>query len=74
VAWVAPRGPDQGYAQVLVDGRLAATVNLRAESAGAPGVVWRTAWPTSGWHTIRIRVLGTVGRPAVAVDALTVLR
>jgi len=34
----------------------------------------RAHWPTRGDHRIRIRVLGTAGRPTVPLDAFVVLR
>lgn len=31
--------------------------------------VYQTSWPTSGSHTIKIKVLGTAGHPRVDMDA-----
>jgi chitodextrinase len=74
IAWSAVRGPDQGYAQVFVDGRLSSTVNLRSDDVRPSAVVWRAGWGATLWHTVRIRVLGTAGRPTVSIDAVAVLR
>ena len=73
-ALVAPRGPGLGFVQVWADGILVATVDLRSPTAQLPVIVWRKSWTSSGSHLIRARSLGTVGRPAVTVDAFVVLR
>jgi len=72
-AWVAPTGPSRGSAEVRVDGRLVATVSLRSASSEPRRVVWSRAWAASGRHTIEIRVKGTSGHPAVAIDGFLVL-
>jgi hypothetical protein len=74
VAWLAPRGPDGGFAQVWVDGILTSTISLTATSARPSMTVWRTSWTSLRTHTVRIQVLGTMGRPKVGIDAFVVLR
>ena len=74
LAWVAPRGPGFGKAEVWVDGRRAAVVDLWAATAVARQVVYRAHWTTKSTHTVRIRVLGTAGRPTVGLDGFIVLR
>jgi hypothetical protein len=74
VGWYARRGPGQGFAQVWVDGVLLATVNLEATAVQPSLAVYRRTWSSSGAHTLKIRVLGTLGRPAVEVDAVEVVR
>ena len=63
-----------GFAQVWVDGKLTATIDLRAGSMQPSRVVWRRTWAQVGTHTVRIRALGTVGRPRVEIDAFVILR
>ena len=74
VAWIAPRGPGQGRANVYVDGVLIATADLASPMPIARVIVFRRHWVTSGAHVIRIRVLGTAGRPMVGLDGFVVIR
>ena len=72
VAWVATKGPGRSRAEVLVDGTMMATVNLRATTTTYRRVVWTKTWPTAEQRTIEIR-----RDPAVAgaldLDGLLVL-
>ncbi|MBF6605768.1 MAG: phosphodiester glycosidase family protein [Chloroflexi bacterium] len=72
VAWVSSIGPDRGAALVFVDGRLAATIDLRAAKSAARRVVFRTGWATVGRHVLEIRPRATAGRPRVDVDAFLI--
>jgi hypothetical protein len=72
VAWAGPIGPTRGKARIILDGRLVATVDMYARTFRARDVVW-AANVRDGAHTLRIQVLGTSGRPTVAVDGLYVL-
>jgi len=72
VAWVAPVSAKRGKAKVYIDGVVVAKVDLRA-SARARVLVFSRSWATAGTHTIKIKVLGTAGRPRVDVDGLVVL-
>ena len=72
IAWVSSKSAKRGSAQVYVDGILVATVSLKKAATTHRQVVYATAWPTAGPHTIRIVVLGTVGHPRVDLDALVV--
>lgn len=74
VGWVGQKGPDRGLVRVWVDGKLAATVDLRASSTGARYVTWATSWTASGTHTVRIQNLGTAGTPGTIVDAFLVVK
>lgn len=75
VAWVAPKGPTRGKAEVYLDDRKVAKVDLFSATAQARRVVFTTKGldPSTG-HTLRIETLGTAGRPRVDVDAFVVLR
>jgi hypothetical protein len=72
VAWVGPIGPTRGQARIILDGRLVATVDTRALTFRARDVIWAANLDDRA-HTLRIQVLGTSGRPTVAVDGLYVL-
>jgi len=74
VAWIAPTASNRGTATVSIDGTAVATRDLYSSTAVAKVVDYSYQWATSGTHTIRIRVNGTSGRPAVDVDAFVVMR
>ncbi len=74
VGWMARRAPGRGFAQVWVDGTLAATIDLASSVGAGPAIVWRRTWSSVGLHEVRVVVLGTVGRPDVGVDAFVVLK
>jgi hypothetical protein len=71
VSWSGPVGPTRGQARVYVDGKLAATVDLFAKAFSPRKTVWSRSWPANGRHTIAIAVVGTRGRPFVAIDEFT---
>jgi hypothetical protein len=72
VAWIGPKGPSRGQAKVYVDGRYVKTVNLWARTFAANRVLYQATWSRSGSHTIKIKVVGTRGHPAVSIDAFVV--
>lgn len=72
VAWVGPIGPTRGKARIILDGKLVATVDTHAPTFRARDVIW-AANIADGAHTLRVQVLGTIGRPTVAVDGLYVV-
>ena len=49
-----------------------ATLDLRS-TARARSIVFSRTWSTAGTHTMRIKVLGTVNRPRIDVDAFLIL-
>ncbi len=75
ITWVTKRGPDQGQAQILVDGVLKGTVDLYSPTVqmNYPRAI---SGLTSAAHTLMIKVLGTKNASATAanvvVDALIV--
>jgi hypothetical protein len=71
---VAQRGPGRGLADILVDGKKVATIDLQAAALQERRVVYSTHWISLGEHTISIVVVGTTGRPRVDLDAFVVLR
>ena len=74
IAWVARPRPGAGLAQVFVDGKLRATVDLGASSLGTRHVVFATSWTSPGKHSVVVRNLGTTTRPLADADAFLVLR
>ena len=74
IAWVTTLAPNRGAARVYVDGKLVATIDLASATTTFGRVAFARTWSTSGFHTIRIVVVGTAGHPRVDVDALEVLR
>ncbi len=74
VAWTSLVATTRGSANVYVDGRFIATVNLNTATTSVRRIVFARTWSTAGTHTIRIVVLGTAGHPRVDVDDLLVLR
>ena len=72
VAWVGPIGSTRGKAQVYLDGKLMATVDLKAASFHPRRIVF-AASVKNGTHTLVIKALGTAGRPTVAIDAIYIV-
>ena len=73
VAVRAPIGPTRGEADVIVDGATVGRIDLGAQDFIGSVVVFQRAWAADGDHSIRLRVVGTPGRPVVALDAVDVL-
>lgn len=75
VAWVAPKSSLRGEAEVYLDGRKVATADLFSATVQARRVIYAAnGLDPSVTHTLRVKVLGTSGRPRVDVDAFVVLR
>ncbi len=74
VAWVATRAANRGSARVYLDGKLAATVNLRSASAMHKRIVFAHVWSADAAHTIKIVCSGTAGHATVDVDAFLTVR
>ena len=72
--FITTKAPSRGKAKVYVDGKLAATIDLRAASSAYRVQAWTRSFSTSGTHTIKVVLLGTSGRPRVDADAFAVLR
>jgi hypothetical protein len=69
IAWVSPKGPARGSADVYVDGVLRATVSLNASSYQAQRIVFAYNWASNGTHTVRVVNRATSGHPRIDVDA-----
>ncbi len=79
VAWVAPRSSTRGKAEVWLDGKKVATVDLYSATAQARKVVYAANnLDPSVTHTLTVKVLGTKNASSsgtrVDVDAFAVLR
>ncbi len=77
VALVSTLGPDRGKAEVWVDGKRVARLDLYARKRTPSRIVWESALP-AGAHTVEVRVPGTKSRHSsgkrVDLDALLTLR
>ena len=74
IGFIARRGPNRGKAAIFVDGVKVATVDLYSATYQNQQVVWIGSWASSRSRSIKVRVLGTNGRPRVDVDAFVVIR
>ncbi len=74
IAFVTTRGPDRGAVRVYVDGELIGTADTHAPGSIFRSVVFSRTWAVSGFHTLKLVVVGTPGRPRVDLDALEILR
>jgi hypothetical protein len=72
VAWFGPSGPTRGRANVFVDGQLVETVDLYARRFRPNTRIFGTTFAEAGPHTLGIEVVGTKGRPTVAIDQFVV--
>jgi hypothetical protein len=72
-AWYGPKGPTRGQAKIWVDGTYRRTIDLYASGFQARNLLLSITWAAPGKHTIRIEVVGTAGRPTVAIDAFGVI-
>ena len=72
VIWYGPVGPTRGEARIHIDGAYVTTVNLSRSSFLARKAVFAKGWATAGKHTLVIEVVGTRGRPYVAIDQFVV--
>jgi hypothetical protein len=73
VAWIGPRGPGRGVADVFVDGALVASVDTGAARFSPRQVLFAFSAGDSRQHLLVTRVRGTPGRPMVAVDGFVLL-
>ena len=69
---MGPVGPTRGQAQVYLDGKKVAMVDLKATTFH-PRQILFAASVKNGTHTLVIKALGTGGRPTVAIDAIYIV-
>ncbi|CAL9587365.1 hypothetical protein SUDANB15_05133 [Streptomyces sp. enrichment culture] len=74
VAWTVSRATTSGQAHIYVDGKKAATVDLKSSTTKYRDAIWTKTWSGSAKHTIKIVVAGTSGRPAVTTDGVVYLK
>ncbi len=77
VAWIGPRAPSYGQAEIFLDGASQGTVSQYSPSVSLGETIWGMSDLEDGFHTLTIRVLGTA-EPAssgriIVVDALQAL-
>lgn len=73
IALVASTGAGRGTAEVLLDGRVHATVSLSTSTATSR-IVWSTSWMTAAQHTVTVRVPRGTTRPTrLELDGLLVM-
>ncbi|MFG0318725.1 MAG: WD40/YVTN/BNR-like repeat-containing protein [Planctomycetota bacterium JB042] len=61
IEWWARRGPDGGVARVELDGREAATVDLRAETITGAEAVFRRRFDAPGFRSVRVVAVAREG-------------
>lgn len=74
IVWFGPEGPTRGKAKVFIDGAYVKTVDTGNGSFIARSALFTHRWSSPGEHTIRIVVVGTSGRPMVALDEFQITR
>jgi WD40 repeat protein len=74
VAWRGPMGPTRGKAKIYVNGTYRKTVDLHSSTFVASRVLYSATFSTNATRTLKIVVLGTSGRPVVAIDSFTIRR
>jgi len=74
IALVAAKDPRRGSAQILIDGKAVGSVSLKAGSWHGQIVSYVYQFPTSGTHTITVKVNGTGAYRDVLVDAFVISR
>ncbi|MFC8388311.1 peptidoglycan recognition protein [Streptomyces sp. NPDC057238] len=74
VAWTVSRATTSGQAHIYVDGKKAATVDLKSSTTKYRDAIWTKTWSGSAKHTIKIVVVGTSGRPAITTDGVVYLK
>lgn len=72
LVWFGPSGPTRGRANVFVDGQPAGTIDLYALRFLPKTRIFATTFAEAGQHTLAIEVVGTKGRPTVAIDQFVV--
>lgn len=72
IVWYGPVGPTRGKAKIGVDGVYVTTVDLRRGSFSPHEALFSKTWKTAGKHRLVIEVVGTRGRPYVAIDEFKV--
>jgi len=72
IAWIGPKGPTRGRANVYIDEVLVQTVDVYATTFRPRAPIFTQTFDRVGTHQIRIEVLGTPGRQTIALDEFDV--
>ncbi|HEX5591008.1 MAG TPA: transglycosylase family protein [Candidatus Limnocylindrales bacterium] len=72
IAWIGPKGPTRGQANVWIDETLVATVDVYASRFRARSEIFSMTFDRKGTRRITIEVVGTPGRETIAVDEFVV--
>ncbi len=72
---IGDRCPTCGQLRVFVDGRLTALIDTYSKTVKTRQQLHYTgAFPTIGRHSLRVEVVGTKGRPRIALDGIAIIR
>lgn len=72
ITWIGPVGPTRGKARVSIDGVAVRVVDLAAGRFRATKALFSASFTDGLEHTLTIEVLGTRGRPIVAIDGFAI--
>jgi hypothetical protein len=72
IGWVASTGPNRGRADVMIDKKVVATVNLYSAHRRSAQVVWTTLLSKQEAQRVTIVNRSPSARPTIGVDALLV--
>ena len=72
ISWIGPKGPTRGQARIYIDDKLVRTVDVYASYFRPRVAIYSKTFDRVGSHTIRIEVVGTPGRPTIALDEFDV--
>ncbi|HEX5598931.1 MAG TPA: peptidoglycan recognition protein [Micromonosporaceae bacterium] len=74
VGLIASRTPTSGQIYIYVDGVKVSTVDLKSSTTAHRQIVWTRTWSTSAKHTVKIVVVGTLGRPRITTDGIVYIK
>jgi len=69
---VGQRGPDQGWLEVFIDGRLEASVDAWSPTVEEPAPLFSVQWPVAAEHSIQLIVVASTERPRVDLDQVVI--
>ena len=78
ISWIGLQGPDQGKANVYIDGELRETVDAYSENRQVMAELFSARGLINGLHTIRVQVEGAennkISDKGIVVDAFDFIR
>ena len=72
ISWIGPTGPTRGQARVYLDGRYVRTVDTFSVRFDPSRVLYSATYTVAKERRLTIVVVGTRGRPMIAIDSLAV--